>query len=109
MDYEQIIINLFTDKYTLDEKYAAMADLEINNPPLLDELIKKHQPIFWSKNTMNKLDDNFGKFSGYETHLMSYCLGEALTKYTKDKNYNPNMDTTYNRELLNKLTKDNLN
>ncbi len=103
MNYEDIIENIFTEKYTHDEKVKSMAKLEIENPPLLDELIKKHQHWFWSENPMTTLGSEFKEFYGYEKHIMSFTLIKAMEEYKKDKNYHPNIDFSLNRELMKKL------
>lgn len=99
MNHEDIIKNLFTDKYTHDEKVESMAKLEIENPPLLDELIKKHQHWFWSKNPITTLGSHHNKFAGYEIHIMSFVLIKSLNEYQRNKNYHPSIDFSLTNEL----------
>ena len=99
-NYEDIIKNLFTDKYTHDDKVQSMAKLEIENPPLLDELIKKHQHWFWSQTPMTTLGSQFNEFEGYEKHIMSFTLIKSLNQYKKNKNYHPSIDFSINRKLM---------
>lgn len=44
-EIEDIVINLFTDKYDRRTKLQALSCGEIDRT--IDELIKKHQPDFW--------------------------------------------------------------
>lgn len=97
---ENIIENIFTTKYSHDEKLEVLAFLERSNAPLLDELIKKHQPLFWSEVTMSRVPDGY-KFAGYERHTMTWCIFMAMEKFKKDSSYNPKLDFEYNRDLFN--------
>ncbi len=103
MNQEDIIENLFTVKYTHDEKIDMLAKLERENAPLCDDLIKKHHPYFWSENYICNVPNGY-QFAGYERHLMSMTLFIALEKYQKDSNYHPKLDMSINGDLFNLLT-----
>jgi acyl carrier protein len=47
LDYIDIIINLFTTKYSINLKLKALANLEKSGT--LSKHIKKHQPKYWDK------------------------------------------------------------
>lgn len=89
MSKRDVIKNLFTSKYTHDEKVSVIAELELKNPPLLDRIMRKYQPLFWSEHGIHILGSNHGKFAGYETHTLSFNLLIALEKYQKDSNFKP--------------------
>ncbi len=99
MNQEDVIKNIFTTKYTHEEKIDVLAELERENAPLLDELIKKHQSYFWSEVVMGEVPNGY-KFPGYERHSMVWCLFMAMEKFKKDSNYHPKFDSDYNWDLF---------
>ena len=64
---KDVVVNLFTHKYTFDEKMDVLANLELASENTLNDLIKEHHPEYFA--------------TGWENPVQKILLWKALKAF----------------------------